>query len=225
VEAEHVAPDGSPVGIYLAVPAGGTPTLIHDAIPPEASILELGSGPGRITRVLLAYGHAVTAVDDSPEMLAHVTGARTVCADLWTLDLPQRFDAVVAGSHLVNAPEPVQASALLRVCRRHLAPGGTVLVERYPPGFLAEVTEQSGGLAPVETHFQRLAVRDGVYTARVTYRLGERTWVQDFATREVGDDDLDRLAAAAGLEVVRYLDGARTWVQLAATEDGAPGTL
>lgn len=215
MDAAHVAPDGSPVGIYLAVPAGGTPTLIHDAIPPEASILELGSGPGRITRVLLAYGHPVTAVDDSAEMLAHVTGARTVCADLWTLDLPESFDAVVAGSHLVNAPDDAQAATLLRVCRAHLAPGGTVLVERYPPGFLAEVSERVGGLAPVETHFQRLGVRNGVYTARVTYRLGERTWVQEFETRDVADDELAHLALGAGLEVVRYLDDARAWVQLA----------
>jgi SAM-dependent methyltransferase len=225
VEDEHVAPDGSPVAIYLAVPAGGTPTLIHDAIPAAASILELGCGAGRITRVLVAYGHAVTAVDDSPEMLAHVTGARTVCADLWTLELPDRFDTVVAGSHLINAPDAEQAAALLGVCRRHLAPGGTVLVERYPPGFLAEVTERAGGLAPVETHFERLGTRDGVYHARVTYRLGERTWVQEIATRDVADDDLDRLAAGAGLQVVRHLDDARTWVQLAVTGEQAPGTL
>jgi SAM-dependent methyltransferase len=216
MDADRIAPDGSPVGIYLAVPAGDTPTLIHEAIPADASILELGSGPGRITRVLIAYGHPVTAVDDSPEMLAHVTGARTVCTDLWALDLPERFDAVVAASHLINAPATADQAALLRVCRAHLAPGGTVLVERYPPGFLAEVTERAGGLAPVQTHFERLAVHDGVYSARVTYRLGQRTWEQHFETRDVDDDELERLAAAAGLAVVRYLDDAHTWVQLAA---------
>jgi SAM-dependent methyltransferase len=216
VDTDQIAPDGSPVSIYLAVPAGDTPTLIHEAIPPEASILELGSGPGRITRVLIAYGHPVTAVDDSPEMLAHVTGARTVCADIAALNLPERFDAVVAGSHLVNAPDPTDAASLLRVCRAHLAPGGTVLLERYPLGFLAEVTERSGGLAPVRTRFERLAVHDGVYTARVTYRLGERTWVQEFRTRDVDDDEMDRLAGAAGLSVEAYLDDARTWARLTA---------
>lgn len=216
MDVSDVAPDGSPVGIYLAVPAGDTPTIVHDAIPSGASILELGSGPGRVTRVLIAYGHTVTAVDDSPEMLAHVTGARTVCADLWTLDLPERFDAVLAGSHLINAADPAEAAALLRVCRAHLAPGGTLLVERYPPGFLAEVEEGSGGIKPVETHFERIAERDGVYGARVTYRLGERTWVQDFDARDVTDDGLERLAAGAGLAIVRYLDEPRTWVQLAA---------
>lgn len=218
MDADRIAPDGSPVSIYLAVPAGDTPTLIHEAIPPGASILELGSGPGRITRVLIAYGHPVTAVDDSPEMLAHVTGARTVCADLWSLDLPERFDAVVAGSHLVNAADAADAARLLAVCRDHLAPGGTVLVERYPPGFLAEVTERAGGIAPVETRFERLAAHDGVYTARVTYRLGQRTWVQEFQASDVGDDELERLAADAGLAIVRYLDADRTWAQLSAAD-------
>jgi SAM-dependent methyltransferase len=218
MDADRIAPDGSPVQIYLAVPAGDTPTIIHEAIPADASILELGSGPGRITRVLIAYGHPVTAVDDSPEMLAHVTGARTVCTDLWTLDVPERFDVVVAGSHLINAPAPPDAETLLRVGRTHLAPGGSVLVERYPPGFLAEVSERAGGVAPVRTHFERLAVHDGVYSARVTYRLGQRTWVQEFQARDVSDDELERLAAAAGLAVVRYLDDARTWAQLAAAD-------
>ena len=218
MDTDRIAPDGSPVGIYLAVPAGDTPTVIHEAVPPGASILELGSGPGRITRVLIAYGHPVTAVDDSPEMLAHVTGARTVCADLWSLDLPDRFDAVVAGSHLINAADAADAARLLAVCRAHLAPGGTVLVERYPPGFLAEVTERSGGIAPVETRFERLAVRDGIYSARVTYRLGQRTWVQEFQARDIGDDELQQLAAGAGLAVVGYVDDARTWAQLSAVD-------
>jgi len=139
-----------------------------------------------------------------------------VCTDLWTLDLPERFDAVVAGSHLINAADVAEAATLLRICRAHLAPGGTVLVERYPPGFLAEVSERAGRAGPVETQFERLGVRDGVYAARVAYRLGERTWVQDFETSDVADDELQRLATDAGLVVVGYLDDARTWVQLAA---------
>lgn len=212
----HVAPDGSPVDIYLAIPAGETPTLIHEAVPPGGSILELGSGPGRITRVLVAYGHPVTAVDDSAAMLAHVTGARTVCTDLWALDLPERFDAVVAGSHLVNTADPSEAVRLLRVCRAHLAPGGTVLVEHYPAGFLRDTTARTGSAGPVSTGYERLAEDDGVYTARVSYRLGTRTWVQDFQTADVTEADLDRLATAAGLRLVRYLDAERTWAQLAA---------
>lgn len=212
----RVAPDGSPVDIYLALPAGEAPTVIHEAIPPDASILELGSGPGRITRVLVAYGHTVTAVDDSAAMLAHVTGARTVRSDLWTLDLPERFDAVVAGSHLVNAADEHDVVRLLRVCHAHLAPRGTVLVERYPPGFLRDTVDRAATSGPVAIAYERRSEDDGVYTARVSYRLGTREWVQDFETADVTDADLERLAAAADLHVVRYLGHDRTWAQLAA---------
>ena len=66
----HMAPDGSPVELFARLPAGSVPQLIHDAIPPGASILELGAGAGRITHPLIGLGHEVVAVDESPEMLA-----------------------------------------------------------------------------------------------------------------------------------------------------------
>lgn len=71
------APDGSPVSLYLALPGGAEAQLIHEAIPESADVLELGCGAGRVTRHLVKLGHAVTAVDNSPEMLAafpHVAG-------------------------------------------------------------------------------------------------------------------------------------------------------
>jgi hypothetical protein len=50
--ASDVTRDGSPVAVYLALPAAGEPELIHAAVPPGASILELASGPGRIAAPL-----------------------------------------------------------------------------------------------------------------------------------------------------------------------------
>jgi SAM-dependent methyltransferase len=98
VNADVVTANGSPVAAYLAQSAGDTPMLVHDAIGADASILELGCGPGQITGVLVDLGHEVTAVDDSAAMLELVTGAHTVCADLFIVDLGRRFDAVVAAS-------------------------------------------------------------------------------------------------------------------------------
>ena len=91
---QHVSPDGSPLAVYLALPAGDAPTLVSAALPTGAGILELGSGPGRLTRVLLALGHPVIAVDDHPAMLAPVTGAETVVGDAWSLALDRTVDAV-----------------------------------------------------------------------------------------------------------------------------------
>ncbi|MEQ0559408.1 class I SAM-dependent methyltransferase [Amycolatopsis sp. NEAU-NG30] len=86
--------DGSLV--YLLLPNGGL-EIVHAAIPRGASILELGSGAGRVTHPLLALGHEVVAVDDSPSMLAHVR-AETVCARIGDLDLGWTFD----GHHLAR---------------------------------------------------------------------------------------------------------------------------
>src|SRR5918911_836687 len=98
------APDGSPVSLYLALPPMGEAQIIHEAVGAGAEILELGCGPGRVTRQLVALGHEVVAVDNSADMLRHVHGAaRAVLADIEGLRLERRFDAVVLASHLVNS--------------------------------------------------------------------------------------------------------------------------
>ncbi|MGH2735107.1 MAG: hypothetical protein ACRDKZ_05985 [Actinomycetota bacterium] len=45
-----IAPDGSPVEVYLRLPPGDQPDIIHGAISKDGDILELGCGTGRITR-------------------------------------------------------------------------------------------------------------------------------------------------------------------------------
>jgi len=115
----------------------GEADLLHSALPSGCEVLELGCGAGRITHGLLALGHRVVAVDQSAEMLSHVRGAETVLGDIETLDLGQTFPGVVLASNLVNAAEPQQREAFLSTCRRHLAPGGTVIVERLDPDWLS----------------------------------------------------------------------------------------
>ncbi|WP_328605353.1 hypothetical protein OG943_35855 [Amycolatopsis sp. NBC_00345] len=48
-----------------------------------------------MTHPLVALSHRVVAVDDSPEMLAHVRGAETVCARIGDLRLGRRFGGVL----------------------------------------------------------------------------------------------------------------------------------
>lgn len=102
---EAVAPDGSPVAVWLRLAPGDVPALIDDAVPVGARMLDLGCAVGRITHPLLALGHDVVAVDNSAEMLEHVRGARTVLADVETLALDEQFDVVLIGSHFINAAE------------------------------------------------------------------------------------------------------------------------
>jgi 2-polyprenyl-3-methyl-5-hydroxy-6-metoxy-1,4-benzoquinol methylase len=67
-----ITPDGCAVDYYATLTPNGEPERIHAAIPERATILELGAGAGSITHRLTALGHQVVAVDESPEMLAHI---------------------------------------------------------------------------------------------------------------------------------------------------------
>ena len=116
--------DGCAVELYRRLPADGEAEIVAAVVPTGGTILELGSGPGRVTHALVALGHLVTAVDNSAEMLAHVRGAETVLADIETLDLGRGFDAVLLASTLINFPEARTRAALLATCRRHVRPGG-----------------------------------------------------------------------------------------------------
>ncbi|MBA3735263.1 MAG: class I SAM-dependent methyltransferase [Actinobacteria bacterium] len=99
-----VAPDGSPVDLYPLLPELGEGDCVARAVAGGSSILELGCDTGRITRQLIRLGFHVTAVDESPEMLAHVQEAETICARIEQLDLRRRFDAALLASNLINAP-------------------------------------------------------------------------------------------------------------------------
>ncbi|MGD9703203.1 MAG: class I SAM-dependent methyltransferase [Acidimicrobiia bacterium] len=207
-----MSPDGSPVEVYLAIPPGRDLEILSPCIPLGASILDLGSGPGRISNPLARAGHEVVAVDEFQPMLDHVRGAVTVCADIWKLDLGRRFDVVLAMSHLVNDRSDERRVGLLQVCRRHLAAGGMVVVQRLPPEW--RVAEGEGTIGAVGIHLHDVESLPGGFKASTTYRVGSRTWTQHWEASLVDDDELERCAAAADLAVERLLDDERCWVVL-----------
>lgn len=211
---DRVAPDGSPVDVYRALPAGETPAIIDSALRPASSILELGSGPGRITHPLSAMGHEVVAVDDSAAMLSHVRRAERVHADLFTLDLGRVFDAVVAGSHLINATERDRRLDLLGVCRQHVADEGVVLIERYRPDWAADPQPSSGELGAVSLTFEPLGCDGETFSGRVTYVLGDSSWAQEFTAVVLTDEMLAQEARVVGLRLGGWLDDAATWASL-----------
>src|SRR5688500_17428221 len=98
-----ITQDGCAVEIYLKLPYRGELELLAAHIPPRGSILELGCGTGRLTRRFLAQGHAVTAVDNSADMLRHVPeAANKVCGDIEELELGRAYDVVLLASNLIN---------------------------------------------------------------------------------------------------------------------------
>jgi SAM-dependent methyltransferase len=203
-----VAPDGSPVDVYLALSGSAEAELIASALSADASILELGCGTGRVTHELVSRGFDVTAVDESAEMLEHVRGAETVQARIEELDLGRTFDCVLLASHFVNDPEPY---GFLDACARHVDTHGVVVVEAYPP----ELEWTVGRVRRLDGVSLELvdAVRNGDrLRATMAYEVEGRRWVQEFEAVLRDEDALARTLERSGLALERWLDRARGWL-------------
>ena len=190
-----VAPDGSPVEVYLRLPERGEGELVAAAVPPPASLLELGSGVGRVTRQLVRLGYAVVAVDESPEMLEHVRDAEAVCARIEELDLGRAFDAVLLLSNLFTVADE-QRRLFLDASARH---ADLLVVETLPVGW-----------QPPESETLRVdRVEDGVVHGEVFYDGGGS---HAFAMRVFADEDEIAVALGeGGWRFDRWLDRERGW--------------
>lgn len=180
------APDGSPVDLYLRLPARlDLAAAIDRRLKAGSQILDLGCGTGRIAEQLCQMGHIVTAVDNEPAMLAHLRLSEPILADIATMRLGRRFDAVLLTSHLVNHPDPATVRALLRTVRVHLRAGGFAVIERYPPGWVATCTERSVERDGVRFHLRDIErTDDGVLSAKMIYEFDGKRLEQPFRARE-----------------------------------------
>ena len=203
--------DGCSVELYWRTPYFGEVELFQPWIPAGSSVLELGCGVGRITRALLAHGYRVTAVDNSPEMLAHVPSqASQVCADIEALTLEATFDAVIFASCLINIPDAAIRAAQLAKCREHLRPNGQLVFERYDPSWLADVQIGALGQAEdIEMHVDAVE-RDGpnVYLC-LRYRHRSEDWLHCFTDTILNDDDVRSCLWSAGFAAPAWID--RRW--------------
>lgn len=101
-------------------------------IPPQGSVLELGPGPGAMTRVLRARGYAVTVVENDPQALSalQALGAECIAGDLdgsdWMAALAdQKFDVILACDVLEHLRRPED---VLRALNAMLAPTGSLII-------------------------------------------------------------------------------------------------
>ncbi len=212
---EPLAPDGSPVEFYAALPAFGEAELVHGAIFPGAEILELGCGAGRLTHRLTELGHAVVGVDNSAAMLAHVRAAQTVCADIEELDLGRQYPAVLLASHLVNTADSYQRRAFLDTCARHVASDGSALIQRADPTRGWETGSNSESTIEGVRIRTRVQSRNGMVISAVgEYTIGDRTWTHTYTSEVLDDEAFERTLSESGLELVRWLDDHRTWAEV-----------
>jgi SAM-dependent methyltransferase len=207
-----ITPDGCAVDFYAQMPASGEPAIVHDAIGAGVSVLELGCGAGRVTRPLAGLGHPVVAVDESPDMLAHVRDAETVCARIEDLSLGRRFGAVLLPSHLINAADDDTRSAFLATCRRHVADDGCVIVQQYAPEWFSAVRDTETTRDGVIYRLRDVSrPAPNLVSATVEYVVGDTRWTQTFTAMRLDDTELADALAAAGLRLDRYLTEDRGW--------------
>lgn len=209
-----ITPDGCAVELYSRLPVGNEPDIIAAAVPAGASILELGSGVGRVTHPLLERGFTVTAVDESAEMLQRVRGTRTICSPIEDLDLGETFDVVMLASFLVHAGDAEVRRGLLRTCARHVAEGGCVLIQRegedYHTNLPRERVDPSGCTVRMVS---AAPVGDGVNSVRAEYVFPDAVWTQTFLARPLTKEQFEEALTEAGLEVDTYLTPDRTWAR------------
>ncbi|MDH2390014.1 class I SAM-dependent methyltransferase [Streptomyces sp. HNM0663] len=218
-----ITPDGCAVELYRRLPAGAEPDIIEAAAPAGASLLELGSGTGRMTHPLVERGFAVTAVDESAEMLEHVRGARrTVRSPIESLELGEKFDVVVLASHLVHTGDDRVREGLLRTCRRHVKDDGCVLIQREPRDAHTGLPKERVDPAGYTVRFvSSEPLGDGTHSLHIEYAFPDARWTQTFRSRPLSTEDFEAHLWAAGLAVDAYLTDEGTCVRARPSVPGA----
>lgn len=108
----------------------GEADFVADLVRPGTRVLDAGCGTGRVAVELARRGYDVTGVDNDPSMLEVARRSPTVRwhdADLAALDLPERFDLVVAAGNVVVFLAEGTEQEVLRRLAAHLLPGGLLV--------------------------------------------------------------------------------------------------
>ena len=208
----EITDDGCAVELYTLIPPFGEAEIVHAAVPEGASILELGCGTGRILKPLAALGHPVHGVDNSPGMLAHVSGLPVTQAPIESLRLPQKFDVVVLAAGMLNSG-PEHRRAFLETSRYHLADDGVAVFQYNPPSWFARFPDapresERGGITFVIRQSRRTPP---TMSCEVEYRAGDRSWTQAWTCYEVSDAELTTDLDAAGLTFGQWLTEDQSW--------------
>ena len=211
-----IAPDGCAVELYTLLVQAPEAPMLASLAPPHGSVLDLGTGAGRLAHRLADLGFEVTAVDASLDMLARVgPGITRVHSAIESLEVGRRFDLVLLASHLVNTNDDDQRRAFLTCCRRHVKASGVVAVQRHSVGWFDSISGPVGPSAmPEGLLFELCDVsrrNDDVVSATAVYSAGARRWTHTFTTRRLDDEQLRTELAAADLRLSRFLDTESTW--------------
>jgi len=192
-------------------PPAATARFIADRT--AGPVLELGSGTGRLAGPLVAAGVPVVGLDASSRMLDRSQATHpdvpVVAADM--VELPARagaFGAVlVAFNTLFNLATVAGQRRCLAEARRALAPDGIVVVEAFVPGDGAGAVDDRVDVVRLDADLLVLRVsrtdpaQGTVAGHHVELRDGQPVRLRAWQVRFCAPDELDSMAATAGLEL------------------------
>ncbi len=176
--------------------------------PPTSQVLDGTAGAGRICAALLELGVDIAGVRQA------VLDPAASAVDLDAIDLGDRHDLVVLGSHLVNVPEDDRRAAFLGLAARHLIDGGRLIVEHHPIDWAetaAEVEATPGsalGMIDVRRH-------PPFVSAVSVFDAFGRVVRQPFTARVLSEAELVAELEGLGLAATRRL--APTWLEAGRT--------
>ena len=208
-----ITSDGCAVEFYALLPAFGEAEIVHAAVPPGASVLELGCGTGRILRPLAALGHPVTGVDDSPDMLARIPDLPTVRSAIESLRLDREFDVVLLASTMINA-SPGTRQGFLATVRHHLRGDGIAVFQQNPPQWFEKVPDAErvrddpGGIRRI---IRSARWEPPCMYIEVEYQVGGNVWTHAWTSYQLGDEELAGDLVAAGLRFGGWLTDDHAW--------------
>ena len=210
-------------GTVTDIDATATAVARLAAAHPDLPVLELGVGTGRLALAIAALGIRVTGIDSSPAMLDRLRskpGAENIATIEGDMvdDLPPGpfAAAFVAYNTLFNLRTAERQQACFHAVASRLAPGGHFAVEAFVPEVAgrrsSDVQVRSLAADRVVLSVSRsdpsLQTADGNYID-ITETGGVR--LRPWSIRWSTVDELDRMAAAAGLDTVaRWEDFAGT---------------
>jgi SAM-dependent methyltransferase len=189
--------------------------------------LELGCGTGRILLELLAAGIDAFGADRSLPMLKRLRRdaasrrltPRAAQMDLRALALRGTFDTILLPYSLITyITDRDVAATVLTQLRERLARDGVLVLDAFVPQPVASFADfrldyrRPHGAGTLERHKRITAMSDGTNRIERRYRLyadNATTPTDEFHTDETirpyGQADLSALAAAAGLQVDKWI--------------------
>jgi SAM-dependent methyltransferase len=209
------APDGCSVELYRKLPYFDELEDFRSLFQSGTRVLELGSGAGRLTRRLLAWGARVTAVDNCAEMIAAVPESATrVVSDIETLRLEARFDIALLASCLINHAAQSVRRAFVDTAYVHLAPGGRLVLERHDPAWLEAV--EPGLIASagdIAMYVEAVSRTPGLVHMTLRYDDANNSWRHSSALAPMNEAEIESLLSQAGFGAFAWSGKNNRWLR------------